>query len=97
MSSWLYGFKFLDRIRFNYCSVGFGEIRFLKYCDVNKFLIFANINKLVILWFYFWKKLTANIYKYKIYKEVKIIMTNIIYQNKESNTYGKREMNKLQH
>ena len=35
MGSWLYGFKFLDGIRFHYCSMGFGEIRFLKCCDVN--------------------------------------------------------------
>ena len=36
-------------------------------------------------------------YKCKIYRKVKITMTNIIYQNMKSNIYGKRIMNKLQH
>ena len=35
--------------------------------------------------------------KYKIYKKVKITMTNIIYQIKKINIYGNRVMNKLQH
>ena len=36
-------------------------------------------------------------WKYKNYKKVKIRMTNVIYQNKESNTRGKKTINKLQH
>ena len=35
--------------------------------------------------------------KYKIYKKVKITMTNTIYQSKKIDIYGKREMMKLQH
>ena len=35
--------------------------------------------------------------KYKIYKKVKITMTNIIYQRKKINMYGKRVMYNLQH
>ena len=34
--------------------------------------------------------------KYKTYKKVKITMTNIIYQSKKINIYGKTVMNKLQ-
>ena len=34
-------------------------------------------------------------HKYKSYKKVKTTMTDIIYQNKKSNIYDKR--NKLQH
>ena len=30
-------------------------------------------------------------FKYKIYKKVEIPLTNIVYQNKNSNIYGKRK------
>ena len=38
-----------------------------------------------------------SINKYKIYRKVKITVPNIIYQDKKSNVYGKKRMNKLQH
>ena len=49
MSSLLYGFKFFHRIRLNYYAMGFGEIRFLKCCDVHKFLVLANNTVILFL------------------------------------------------